>query len=102
MAGWRASGTENHAPGLRGPNYHSAFVLDPDGKTSRRYYVSARNSPRSQPAVVRDFIGSTSSTTRGWTSSQSGHPNVRMSEPDVQAVVRASIVIVLQFGHVGP
>jgi len=25
-----------------------------------------------------------------------------MSEPDVQAVVRASIVIVLQFGHVGP
>ena len=27
-------------------------------------YVGARNSPRSQPAVSRDFIGSTSSTTR--------------------------------------
>jgi hypothetical protein len=33
-------------------------------RTSRRSYAGARNSPRSQPAVVRDFIGSTSSTTR--------------------------------------
>ena len=32
FAGWRASGAENHAPGLRGPNYYAAFVLGPDGK----------------------------------------------------------------------
>jgi hypothetical protein len=51
---------ETHVPGLRGPDYDAAFVLGRDGKKS---YVGARNSPRSQPLVSRDFIGSTSSTT---------------------------------------
>jgi hypothetical protein len=39
--------------GLRRPNYYAEAA-----------YVGARNSPPSQPAAVRDFIGSTSSTTR--------------------------------------
>jgi len=30
-AALKAGGAENRAPGLRGPNYYAALVLDPDG-----------------------------------------------------------------------
>jgi hypothetical protein len=58
------TGAENHAPGLRGPNYYADLCSIQVERTSRRSYVGARNSPCSQPAVVRDFIGSANSIAR--------------------------------------
>jgi hypothetical protein len=67
----------------------------------RRPYAGARNSPRSQPTVSLDFIGSISSTTRWWMWPQAGHSKVLTSKPEEAGVMRASIVIALHFGHGG-
>jgi hypothetical protein len=58
--------------------------------TERRPYAGARNSPRSQPTVSLDFIGSISSTTRWWMWPQAGHSKVRTSKPEESGVMRAS------------
>jgi len=78
-----------------------AEKLSVGGRQPRRPYVGARNSPRSQPAVSRDFNGSASFDRTLMKSSQAGHSNVRMSKPEAPGVIRASIVIAVHFGHGG-
>jgi hypothetical protein len=63
-------------------------------------YVGARNSPRNQLAVSRDFIGSTNATARSCTRSQAGHSNIWMSKSEEgPGLIRASNIIALHFGH---
>src|ERR1700676_2387350 len=69
--------------------------------TEGRPYAGARNSPKSQPTVSLDFIGSISSTMRWWMWPQAGHSKVRISKPEESGVMHASIVAALHLGHGG-
>ncbi len=64
-------------------------------------YVGARNSPRSQPRVWSDFIGSTTSVL--CTYSHAGHLKVRNSKPDTAKLMRVSIIrSAWHFGQAAP